>query len=121
MFVEWFITIILNGTFNTLKLVKCFSTDKWLALMERGITAYINLINHLMMKPRLVNHKGFHSLISVKPTFLRASPDGEQPKRKIFRRNSWNLSLKAKSIIAFANIAVMLISIFAFIPKGEQS
>jgi hypothetical protein len=121
MFVEWFITIILNGTFNTLKLVKCSSTDKWLALMERGIIAYINRINHLMMKPRLVNHKGFHSFISIKHTFLRDSSDGEQPKRKNFRRNSWNLSLKAKSIIAFAIIAVMLISIFAFIPKDEQS
>jgi hypothetical protein len=74
-----------------------------------------------MMKPRLVNYKRFYSFISVKHTFLRSSSGGEQPKRDIFKKKTWHLSMKAKAVIAFVIIAVMLISVFVFIPKGDQS
>ncbi len=36
-------------------------------------------------------------------------------------KDSWHLNTKAKFAIVFAIIAIMLISIFAFLPKGQQS
>ena len=75
--------------------------------MEREVTTYRNKINLFMMKPRL----GY--------AFLRASLDGET--KRTFFKNPWHFSKKAKSVIGFVIIVVLLVSIFAFLPKGNQT
>jgi Protein of unknown function (DUF3131) len=75
--------------------------------MEREITNYRSKINLFMMKPRLGH------------AFLRASLDGEP--KKTFFKNPWHISKKAKSIIGFVIIVVLLVSIFAFLPKETPS
>jgi hypothetical protein len=72
------------------------------------------------MKSRLIKYRRLHPLTVVKPFFSRASSENE-PKRKIFRRNPLKLSMKANSILAIAIIVIMLVSVFAFLPKGNQS
>jgi len=51
---------------------------------------------------------------------LKASIE-EGPKKHFFKLEHWQFSKKAKCLIVFAIIAVMLISVFAFLPKQNTS
>ena len=75
--------------------------------MKRKITNYRDKINLFIKKPTL------------RHAFLRASLDGEP--KKTFFKNPWHFSKKAKTIIGFVIIVVLLVSIFAFLPKGNQT
>lgn len=72
------------------------------------------------MKPGIIKCKRLHALTIFKHTFFRASL-GNEPKRKIFRKNPLKLSMKAKSILAIALVAIMLVSVFAWLSAGTQS
>ena len=73
-----------------------------------------------VMKLRLIKYKSLHSFTIFKRTFSRASLDNEL-KSKIFRKNPWKLSMKAKSALAIALVAIMLVSVFAWLSAGTQS
>jgi hypothetical protein len=51
---------------------------------------------------------------------LEASLEAER-KKGFFKQNRWRFSKKAKCLIVFAIIGVMLVSFFAFLPRGSQS
>ena len=44
-----------------------------------------------------------------------------ESKKSFLRKNRWHYSRKAKGLIVFTVIAVMLISVFAFLPKQNES
>ena len=46
---------------------------------------------------------------------------GNEPKRKIFRLNPLKLSKKTKYVLSIAIIVIMLVSVFAFLPKANQT
>ncbi|MBE3116770.1 DUF3131 domain-containing protein, partial [Candidatus Bathyarchaeota archaeon] len=75
------------------------------------------------MKREIANYRDKINLFIKKPTlghaFLRASLDGEP--KKTFFKNPWHFSKKAKYVIGFVIIAVLLVSIFAFLPKENQT
>jgi len=73
-----------------------------------------------MMKLRSIKYRRLHPLAFFKHAFFKASSDNE-PKRKIFRKNPLKLSKKAKSILAIALVAIMLVSVFAWLSAGTQS
>ena len=68
----------------------------------------------------LISFRRLHPPIVCKHFFSRASSDNES-KRKVFGRNSFKLSMKAKSVLSILIIAIMLVSVFAFLPKANQS
>jgi hypothetical protein len=72
------------------------------------------------VKPQLLIFKGLSQLAVFKNAFYRVSSDNEG-KRKIFRRTPLKLSMKANSILAIAIIVIMLVSVFAFSPKANNS
>jgi hypothetical protein len=72
------------------------------------------------MTQRLVNYKKVRSLLGVRLVSLQASLEAER-KKGFFKQNRWRFSKKAKCLIVFAIIGVMLVSFFAFLPKGSQS
>lgn len=76
-------------------------------VLEKEINIYRNKINLFIKKPTLGH------------AFLRASLDGE-PKKTLFK-NPWHFSKKAKYVIGFVIIAVLVVSIFAFLPKENQT
>jgi hypothetical protein len=88
--------------------------------MERGITTYLKRYNPVTVTQRLVNYKKIRSLLGVKLVALEASLETER-KKGFFKQNRWRFSKKAKCLIVFAIITVMLVSIFAFLPRGSQS
>ena len=67
----------------------------------------------------MVNYKKNYYLHELRLVSLQASLDVEG-KKSIFK-NRWRFSKKAKGLIVFAIIAVMLISVFAFLPKQGAS
>jgi hypothetical protein len=69
---------------------------------------------------RLVNYKKIRSLLGVKFVALQASLEAER-KKGFFKQNRWRFSKKSKCLIVFAIVAVMLVSFFAFLPRGSQS
>jgi hypothetical protein len=69
---------------------------------------------------RLVNYKKIRSLLCLRLVALEASLEAER-KKGFFRQNRWRFSKKAKGLIVFAIVTVMLVSIFAFLPRGSQS
>ena len=68
------------------------------------------------MTNALVNFKKICSLSLVWLVSLEAFLEAE-PKKSFFRLNHWRFSRKAKCLIVVAIIAVLLISVFAFLPK----
>jgi hypothetical protein len=63
-----------------------------------------------------VNYKKIRSLLNLKLASLQA-PTESEPKKSFLNHNRWRISKKAKGLIVFAIITVMLISIFSFLPK----
>jgi hypothetical protein len=63
-----------------------------------------------------VNYKKIRSLLTLKLASLQA-PTESEPKKSFLNRNRWRFSKKAKGLIVFAIITVMLISIFSFLSK----
>jgi len=88
--------------------------------MERGITTYLKRNNPVTVTQRLVNYKKVRSLLCLRHVSLEASLEAER-KKGFFRQNRWRFSKKVKCLIVFAIVAVMLVSIFAFLPRGSQS
>ncbi len=72
------------------------------------------------MTQRLVNYKKVRSLLCLRLVALEASLEAER-KKGFFRQNRWRFSKKAKCLIVFAIITVMLVSIFAILPKLNNS
>ncbi len=73
-----------------------------------------------MAVQKLVSFKKIHILLCFKFVFLNAFLAVEN--KKIFSgHNRWRFSRKAKSLIVFAIILVMLISALAFLPKQSES
>ena len=70
-------------------------------------------LNVLMVKQRL---QRLRSLDSTKQ-FSAPSSSDSQPQKSFLKKNSLHLSRKVKSIVAVAIITIIVISIFAFIPK----
>jgi len=68
----------------------------------------------------LVNYKKFCFFLVFMFVSLQA-PFEEVGKKRFFRLEHWRFSKKAKCLIVFAIIAVMLISVFAFLPKESTS
>jgi len=88
--------------------------------MERGITTYLKRNNPVTVTQRLVNYKKIRSLLCLRLVALEASLKAER-KKGFFKQNRWRFSKKAKCLIVFAIVAVMLVSFFAFLPRGSQS
>ena len=77
-------------------------------------------IESVVMGVMLVNYKKLRSF----PLFILNSlkaPIKEGTKKHFFKLEHWRFSKKAKCLIVFAIIAVMLISVFAFLPKQNTS
>ena len=73
-----------------------------------------------MAMQKLVNYKKIRSLLSARVVSFQSSFEVES-KKGFFKQNRRRFSRKAKSLISFAIIIIMLISVFAFLPKGNQS
>jgi hypothetical protein len=71
------------------------------------------------MKPTLIKYR-LHPLTIFKHIFFRAS-SGNELKRKIFRKKSLKLNMKANSILAIALVLVMLVSVFAWLSVGTET
>jgi len=68
----------------------------------------------------LISFRRLQFPMVCKNLFFRASSDNGS-KRKVFGRSSFKLSMKAKSVLSILIIAIMLVSVFAFLPKANQS
>ncbi len=69
---------------------------------------------------KLVSLKKNHHLLFFKYVSLNASLEVKNKKR-FSGQNRWRFSKKAKSLIVFAIVIVMLISILSFLPKQSES
>jgi hypothetical protein len=88
-------------------------------VIEGRKVSYLN--NKINLDARMsLNYKRVRSLRGTKFVSLQSSLDVEG-KKSFSRRNRWRFSRKAKGVIVFAIIAVMLISVFAFLPKQSAS
>jgi hypothetical protein len=85
--------------------------------VEREKTIYKKMQGHFIVTPKKGNRKTLHRL-SIRHPFSKTS--NSEPEGRI-NRKPWHFSTKTKSIIAFAIIAIMLVSVFAFLPKENQS
>ena len=72
------------------------------------------------MTNALVNFRKICSLPLVWLVSLEASLNNEL-KKGFFRQNHWRFSRKAKCLTVVAIVAVLLISVFAFLPKQSVS
>ena len=80
--------------------------------MEKGIVAY----------KKIVSNKKILSLLGIRFVSLSATLEsGVEGKKGFLKNNRWRFNKKAKGLIVFAIIAVMLVSVFAFLPKGTNS
>jgi hypothetical protein len=70
------------------------------------------------MKFKVTKYSRLHPLTAFKPFFSVSSQDNE-PKRKFFGQKPLKLSMKVKSALSIAIVVIMLVSIFAFLPKGS--
>ena len=70
------------------------------------------------MKFKSTNFIKLHSLIAGK--HYRASSNNET-KRKMFEPNRFKLSTKVKAILSIAIVVILLVSVFAFMPKQNPS
>ena len=68
----------------------------------------------------LVNFKKICSLQLVRLVSLETSIE-EDSKKGFLRLNHWRFSRKGKSLLVVAIVAVLLVSVFAFIPKQKAS
>ena len=66
----------------------------------------------------LINSKKISVFLLVQLVSLGASIEADS-KRGFFRLNHWRFSRKAKSLLVVAIVAVLLVSVFAFIPKQK--
>ncbi len=62
--------------------------------------------------------KKIHALLEVKLDSLKTSLTSEH--KKGFFNNHWRFGKKAKGLIAFVIVTVLLVSIFAFLPKANN-
>ena len=67
----------------------------------------------------MINYKKTRSLLCIRFVSLRASLEAER-KESFFKYNRWRFSKKAKGLIVFAIITVLLVSIFAWLSTGIQ-
>ena len=67
-----------------------------------------------------VKFKKFCSFPLARLVSLEASLEAER-KKGFFRQSHWRFSRKAKCLVAVAIVAVMLVSVFAFLPKQSVS
>jgi len=97
-------------------------SKRWNVLtpMETGITTNRIQNNPVTAMQRLVNYKKVCSFLRFRFVSLQASLEAEH-KKPFFRQNHWRFSRKAKGLIVFAIITVMLVSIFAILPKLNNS
>jgi hypothetical protein len=68
----------------------------------------------------LPNYRQIKSLIGKKTVIAQATLRIENKKYFFNRSNRWNFSGKIKALIAVALVVVILVSIFAFLPRGNQ-
>ena len=66
-----------------------------------------------------VNTKKIRSLLDLRFGSLKASVEAER--KKIPFKKHWQFTKKTKGILVLAVIAIMLVSIFAFLPKANQT
>ncbi len=71
-------------------------------------------------KQTLAKYKKARFVRRARLASFQASLDIEK-KKSFFRRNRWLHSTKVKSLIVFTIITVMLVSIFAFLPKQNEN
>ena len=71
-------------------------------------------------KQTLVNYKKARFVRRGRLISFQASREIES-KKSFFRHNRWRYSKKVKGLIVFTIIAVMLVSIFAFLPKQNDN
>ncbi len=88
--------------------------------MDKEIITSENKNDCASAMKKLVNSKLIHFLLCFKFVSLTASLEVEN-KKGFSGKNRWRFSRKAKSLIVFAIIIVMLISILAFLPKPSES
>ena len=88
--------------------------------MEKGITTHLKRYRPVAMTNSLVDFKKISSLPSVWLVSLEASLENV-PKKGFFRLNHWRFSRKAKCLTVVAIVAVLLVSVFAFLPKQSVS
>ena len=84
--------------------------------MEKGITTHQKRCSPVTKTNALVNFRKSCSLLLVWLASLEVSIEAE-PKKGFFRQNHWRFGRKAKFLTVFVIVAVMLISVFAFLPK----
>jgi hypothetical protein len=68
----------------------------------------------------LPNYRKIKSLIGKKTVIAQATLRIENKKYFFNRSNRWNFSGKIKALIAVALVVVILVSIFAYLPRGNQ-
>jgi hypothetical protein len=69
---------------------------------------------------KFINFRKLCSLLSAQFVSLQTSLEVEN-KKGFFRRSRWRFSKKAKGLIVFAIITLLLVSVFAFFPKQSES
>ena len=85
-------------------------------LYGEGNYHHLKRYRPVAMTNSLVDFKKISSLSSVWLVSLEASLENV-PKKGFFRLNHWRFSRKAKCLIVVAIVAVLLVSVFAFLPK----
>ena len=96
------------------------SSKRWgVNSMKKGIIAYTK-INTFVMMQILVNYKKVRSLLGVRFVSLHAYVEVDD-KKGFLKYNRWRFSKKARGLIVFAIIVVLLVSIFAWLSTGTQS
>ena len=88
----------------------------WFSSLEREITTHLKRDSPVTMANALVNFRKICSLPLVWLVSLEVSLENA-PKKGFFRLNHWRFSRKAKCLMVVAIVAVLLISVFAFLPK----
>ncbi len=90
------------------------------SLWRKGLSFYLKRINPDTVTQRLLNYNKMRSFLCLGLVALKDSLEAERKKR-FFRQKRLRLNKKATGIIVFAIITVMLVSIFAFLPKQNES
>jgi hypothetical protein len=65
------------------------------------------------------NTKKIRSLLAIRFGSLKASVEAER--KKVSFKKPWQFNKKTKGILVLAVVAIMLVSIFAFLPKANQT
>jgi hypothetical protein len=84
--------------------------------MEKGITTHLKRLSPVSMTNTLVNFRKICSLSLVWLVSLEASLENT-PKKAFLQLNHWRFNRKAKCLVVVAIVGVLLVSVFAFLPK----